>query len=384
MISVRAIDERAELDGLAPEWDRLFNLQARPTPFLHRAWFEAFWSEMDHSPGWPLILAAFENSQLVGLAPLTAGKTRRGGLNHWSVFGLENVHSQDYAWLLEPDREEEILEAMVDELERLFTGRVMISWGNAYMDHPASASAARVLSRRGRRVDQRVRRHAPVVRFPGGGKSFFSTLGTKTRKRLNRNLRLLDQEGRVRLEEVSASADLQSHLDAAWELEAGTWKGRLGTAVGLDPRLTGFYNRLAVNMAARDMLCLFVLYLDDNLIAFDFNLHAGDTVHILKTSFDDAWAKLSPNRLVVRALIDWAEERGLTALSMGGDADEWKMRWTDETDEVTWLYAFPPGPAGWWLYTTRFGWKETLKRVPGLTTAKSAADRRRQAARRQG
>lgn len=383
MISVRVIEEPVELAELAPEWDRLFARQPRPTPFLHRNWFSIYRLKMDLEGCRPFILAAEMDGSLVGLAPLTSRRSTRAGQRFWSVAGLENVHSQDYSWLLEPEIEMEAAGAMLDQLYKLFPGGMMLSWGNAYMDRPANQALGQLLADRGGRVYSRVRRHAPVVHLPASPLKFTDTLAAKTRKRLNRNLRLLGQEGELRLEEVSGSELLPGHLKAAWQLETATWKGRLGTAVGLDGDLEAFYNELAPAMAANGMLCFFVLYLDEKLIAFDYNLFAGDTVHILKTSFDPEYAKFSPNRLVVRALIDWAEDKGLKVLSMGGDADEWKMRWTDQTEEVTWLYAFPPGLKGWWLYSTTFGWKEAVKKVPGLTSLKGARDQRRQQAKRQ-
>ena len=383
MFSVRFIEEPVELAELEPEWDRLFARQPRPTPFLHRSWFTIFQSKMDLKGCRPFIMAVEENGSLIGLALLTSQRRTRAGLKFWSVAGLENVHSQDYSWLLEPGREQDVAKALLDKMLKQFPGGMTLSWDNACVDRSTDMAIGQSLARCGFRVYNRVRRRAPVVHFPTPPVKFIDTLANKTKKRLNRNLRLLGQEGELRLEEVSGSERLQDHLNAAWELEMSTWKGRLGTAIGLDDSLTAFYNDLAFAMAREKMLCFFVLYLDDKLVAFDYNLFTKDTVHILKTSFDPDYNKFSPNRLVVRALIDWAEDKGLKTLSFGGEADEWKLRWTNKSEEVTCLYAFPPSFKGWWLFNAQFGWKEILKMVPGLNALKAAQDEKQYWAKRQ-
>lgn len=365
MPAVRLIESHSELAKLAAEWDRLHALQNQPWPFTTLDWLLAFerWRETS-----PLhVLTAWEGTELVGAAPLVLGRDRQGGLTGPNLAGLEDVHAQSYAWLLPPDREAAVAVAgaILAEAGRLQPRRLTFSWNNAYPDSTAHQAVVEALQRAGFLVSLRPRRFAPILALPGGKRKYLSTLAKGFRKNLRNYNNKLKKLGPLGFEPVTEPELLPDLLAESWELEKATWKGRAGTAVGNDPALTSFYNEVALTMAAQGRMVLLQTRLDGRLLAFEYGLLDSQTLHLVKGSFDPEYEWASPGHLSIMNCVDWAEKSGLLRVSLGGEAEDWKLRWTKQVQEVVEVRAFPPGPTGRYLHAVKFGWKDLIKRLPG-------------------
>ena len=74
------------IEGLVPEWDRLFAADPTATPFISTAWADAWLEHWDPSAQ-PWIVTVRDGEDLVGLAPLVARK--QGPLRTLHVLGKE-------------------------------------------------------------------------------------------------------------------------------------------------------------------------------------------------------------------------------------------------------------------------------------------------------
>jgi CelD/BcsL family acetyltransferase involved in cellulose biosynthesis len=166
------------------------------------------------------------------------------------------------------------------------------------------------------------------------------------RKELRRSRRRLDEMGAVELVVAQTPAELAAALPACLALEASQWKGAAGSAIIARPDTDTFYRAVAAWAAATGRLRLVQLHLDGRPVAFEIDLFDGGRLYALKAGFAPELAKYGLGHLLVSMLFAQMQPQGLRGYEMLGDADPYKLRWTDTCRQMIRVEAFAPTPRG--------------------------------------
>ncbi len=160
----------------------------------------------------------------------------------------------------------------------------------------------------------------------------YGTLSRNLRGNLRNARNRLATVAGVRFERARAGADLQRVFEGFLRAEAAGWKGAEGTrtAVALRPPQLAFYRQLAETLRAPDYCEVTALYAQDICIGAQFCVRTEMEYTVLKTGFDEAYARYSPGQLVQEEVLrQCCADDGITQVSMVGDArwiDVWKPR----------------------------------------------------------
>lgn len=204
------------------------------------------------------------------------------------------------------------------------------------MLRPESAAAARRAfaaqgmgtGRRGGVRQRRVRLAAPWEAIEAG---FSPYLRANFRRRLKR----LEKLGRLRLEEQAGEAQLEAALGHCFALEGKGWKGAKGTAILDDRPRQRFYRQLAHRLARAGRLRLYLLWLEERLIAFEYCIGDGGSgrLYSLKIAYDEEFRTMSPGT-VLRWLLLQRVQGEFGSYEFLGDDAAWKSEWTAEVVEL--------------------------------------------------
>jgi CelD/BcsL family acetyltransferase involved in cellulose biosynthesis len=146
----------------------------------------------------------------------------------------------------------------------------------------------------------------------------------KKRKELKRQKARLAEFGTLTCDTLAADGDSAAWCDSFLALEASGWKGRLGSALAIDPSSAAFFRDafLAAHEAGR--LEALALRLDGKSVAMLVNLIAPPGAFSFKTAIDEEYARFSPGvllqienlRLLTRDGIDWTDSCAVENHSM--------------------------------------------------------------------
>ncbi len=158
-----------------------------------------------------------------------------------------------------------------------------------------------------------------------------STLTTKPLSgKINRNIRRLQRQAedqyQIRFEttiENGATMVFQQWL----ELEAKGWKAASGGAIKQDPRLTAFYQNIAYKFGVRNQCRIKQLWFDDQLVAAQFCLYSQGQWHLLKITFDEHYKTLAPGLILLKWVIEWAQNDPNTQSISLVTSPDWARRW---------------------------------------------------------
>ncbi len=168
-------------------------------------------------------------------------------------------------------------------------------------------------------------------------------------KNLRQNLR----KQRNKLESGSVPVEMRVFRDASdmpgaiaryGALEAQGWKAQEGTAIAPDNDQGRFYTRLLSSLAARGEASVYEYLFDGKTVAVNLCVERGQTLTILKTTYDESIKVYSPAFLLNQDMLEalFAEQR-LQRLEYYGSLMEWHTRWTENKRTLYHLTTFRNG-----------------------------------------
>ncbi len=192
---------------------------------------------------------------------------------------------------------------------------------------------------------ERVSLRSPYIALEGVTEAD-AVVGRKMRKELRRCRRRLEELGELTVAVEDGGEDVDALLDEAFAVEERQWKGEGGTAITSSPATHAFYLDVGRWAARTGALRLVTMRLDGRMIAFELDLLYPSGLYSLKAGFDPDHRAHSPGHLTALAAIETAIAAGVPSYELLGDAEPYKLRWTDTCRELRSLEASPGTPAG--------------------------------------
>jgi len=195
--------------------------------------------------------------------------------------------------------------------------------GPFYADDPAAARLTGAAAGAGWTILTRSLGHTYII-DPGrmeNGERWPRPASLKRVRALERQL------GDVRYERVEGAGWCAEAFDALAAVEEASWVGEKTDRSGakfLQPS-----NRRCWEQAVRDpvlasMLSALILRVGERPVAFCFDLNAGGTQYAVASTFDAAFGKLSPGKVVTYRGIEWAQQRGIARFDWGAGDNGYK------------------------------------------------------------
>lgn len=339
---------------------------------LHRpdvvtAYFDAF------APGSDVVLlAAYRDGKLVALLPLHELSVGCGPARISWLHSAANIHTPRFDAIVGDAGVDEIAKAFWRCLRNEFPRHLCyFEFVNTDGVISRMRDLARIEGWEAREHDSGASPYIRVPASPVGAEEIIAAQGKSLRSSLRRGLRRLEAQGAVRFVHVRKEAegrDVAEWLEEFCELEHRGWKGDIGTSINSNEITSRFYRSLAREKALRLYFRCLALMLDDEMIAGDIGLMMGDTYFSMKLVINEDFLSSSPGHLIqMFELVDFAG-RGVREIDLGGQAEPYKMRWTDTVRPYTSVFIFPPGLRGRLLEAAVLdGWiraKEYLRTKP--------------------
>ncbi len=257
----------------------------------------------------------------------------------------------------------EVTTALIDAIRQIRVGNVWMDWMN--LEVPQLNLLAHGARQAGWSVQMKERFVVGVTRLPNSWEDYEQSFSKNSRRKLRTELKAMQKLGDVQLEihQSIAKDELHKLIDAAIKIEMQSWKGADGTAMGCDPKITGFFHRWAEAANAAGLLRLFFLKLDGQRIAFDLGAVSHGVYASQKISYLPEFARSSPGH-VLNGLVNrhFIETGSADSIDTVGPMNAANQRWSNDSYRCGRLVMAP----GSWLSNT------TGRSVVTLLNAKSA------------
>ncbi|HEY7655473.1 MAG TPA: GNAT family N-acetyltransferase [Burkholderiales bacterium] len=324
-----AVYERMEsVEALRADWETLLEDFACGSPFCTWEWLTSWWRAYGGDDRLLVVAVRNESSELIGLAPLAMSARRVCGvtLRSLRLVGDGTFDSDNLDLPVRPGCEAEFGRALLDWLARHARDWDICQLRTLPADSPMGNRLPGDLKARGWKTYTSRQPH-PVVELRGSWDAYLKALSSKERGKIGSRARRLEKRYQVRVRKCAEASELDSALEALFDLHSRHWRLR-----GLEgsfrwPARRQFYRALAPLLLAREQLEFWLLELDGVVVAAQFALRHGDTAYSLQEGFDPEYASDSVGYVLRSHVLKDLIGRGVRQYDFLFGVDESKLRW---------------------------------------------------------
>jgi len=304
-------------------WEELLARAARASVFQTYAWNACWWAAKQNRRRRLVLLSAWENGELVALAPLFH---QESALRRDLCF-LGHGNSDYLDFVVAAGREDAAatLLAAAGSLEERWHRFHLLdlpAWSVVRQRLEAAGTPGSLLFRRG---DDTA---CPGLVRLTGEKTFL--LATQ-HKMLRNNSKILARAGRVETVHLSGAAAIQPHLEGFFATHVRRWSSTPYPSLFLDEENRRFYRCLVEHMPVERLLFT-VVTLDGRPVAYHFGFVYGGILFFYKPTYDVESRRLSPGSTLLVELFKWCEARGLEEFDFTRGDEAFKERFANHVD----------------------------------------------------
>lgn len=306
--------QAAAFSAFADDWQRL-HAASRASPMLDWDFVAPLLAEF--GAGGEMLASCRRHGRLVALAIVMPA-----GRGVWSTF--QPPQAPLGLWLQHPGEE---AEALLRTLLRSLPGMPLV-FGLTQMDpllmpRPADAGCVRT-------IDYINTAH---VVLEGSFDGYWNARGKNLRNNLKKQRNRLEREGvALRLEVSRAPEEVAQAVTDYGRLESSGWKAERGTAVHAGNAQGRYYRSMLEAFCKRGKGSIYRYWFGERLAAMDLCIEDGDTLIVLKTSYDESLPSgLSPTQLMrEEAMRRLFGDGRIRRIEFYGRVMDWHLRWTEQ------------------------------------------------------
>jgi CelD/BcsL family acetyltransferase involved in cellulose biosynthesis len=332
-LKIRTYRSLEELETLRSSWHELLTHYPLATTFCTPEWLIPWWRSFGKNQ--QLLAAGFfgETSRLVALAPLSLTRIQVAPAISLRLLRLMGDGSHDSDNLDLP---------VMAGFESRFAASLLrylkdqhAIWDfcelNTLPPQSPGADAFRQVLAQEKWVVSENDRPASAIPLPATWEEYLKQLSSKERGKIGLRTRKLEKKYKVRIRKCKEESEIDPLLQALFELHGKHWqlRGLPGTLQSSARRQ--FYGELARMPLACNRLDLWVLELNEKIVAAQFGLRHGSTVFSLQEGFDPDYSADSVGYVLRSQVLKNLIADGIRRYDFLGGADESKLRWGAET-----------------------------------------------------
>ena len=321
-------DSLASLEELRPEWEKLLGEYPHSTIFSTYEWLSPWWRAFGGLNRLQVLAFRDESSALVALAPLavTIQPTFPLSLRVLRMMGDGSHDSDNLDFPVRPGCEEAFSRALLDWMQQHSARWDICELNTLPEDSVLGARLPVELARRRWKCVASMRPQT-VVELAETWEAYLAGISSKERGKIGLRTRRLEKKFDVCIRRCSQESEIDSLLEALFELHGKHWKERgLPGTLG-SPVRRQFYAELARLLLSQGRLEFWTLELSGKIVAAQFGLRYGTTVFSLQEGFDPEYAADSVGYVLRSLVLKQIIGEGIRRYDFLGGTDESKMRW---------------------------------------------------------
>jgi CelD/BcsL family acetyltransferase involved in cellulose biosynthesis len=341
--------------ALREAWNRLADATDPDDIFLRFEWFDAAW-QWRKDEATRQILVVKRGTDIVGIAPLVLGRAPGRGPRRMGFLAVPDTQRCDVLCSIAD------FAMVAAELARALR-RDASKWDLLALRrmprHDRASLLLRAFVETGMQARLQNIDENPYIDLAGGWQRFYSTIGRGLKKANNLAANRIAKAGTPDVRQVT-SADNAAQVDEALAsviaISAHSWKQATGTSMdGAGPG--AFIARLTEHARREGWLSLWLLFLDREPVAAEYQLVYNGSIHALRSDFRREREAISPGSYLNREMLERLFAAGCRRYLMGPGSNPYKRRWTSASEPLVVLEAYSPSLRGvlwhWWLARAR-------------------------------
>jgi CelD/BcsL family acetyltransferase involved in cellulose biosynthesis len=305
-------------------------------PIEHPAWIDVALRTV-HPDGVPRLIVDGESESCRAMAPLVLETVR--GVKRLRAIGVDTLaEPMDFVFAKRAALEK-LVKRVVGLGIPLDLARVPADSPTIELLKAACAGRAAVVVR--------PREATPFVALSPAWREPESQLTSRRRGDLARARRRAEEFGPIECRiETPTPENFDRLFDRACAIEARSWKGRVGSALALDPLRATFYRHYGRLSTRAGQFRFAWLRYGNELVAMQMAIEVGQRYWLLKIGYDEQFARTSPGIMLVADTLRLCAERELSTYEFLGTNADWIRAFTADERPTVSVRTYPYSPVG--------------------------------------
>lgn len=353
-------------------WNALAEATDARCIYLRHEWYRAAWKWRERDRAKLFVLTVRRDDTLVAVLPLVkAPLSPLFGRLAVSIESLTIPDSQRFEVLCHESDLEESAEA-IGRFLATGAGR----WDVLRVDYLGDARRAQVL-------EAALRRHGMSAQVGEGHTCLSAPLtntwpeyyGRRTRRLKKGNNLISNHLQRdfekieiLRSDGLQGGGSLVEAVSKVVDLSSRSWKSETGTSFA-EPGPRAWLDELELSMADKGWLVVWGLLVNGQWVATELQVEYRGSVSAMRADIDPKFVKHSPGTYLSWKILEQLMDTGRITYNMGPGENEYKLRWSEGSQQLFLMTCFNRSVAGWMLERWRLKWR------PALRSARDALSR---------
>ena len=314
---IEVVRDFAGMESLRADWERLSS-ETSASPLLGYSWISAAASVFCEDGDIRLVCCRGRDGELLAIAPLALSPSGKG--QRLGAIGCERL-GEPGGFVF---RDKKALAELCRAVVRLGTPLHLVRFGEEEREGLAAAARFRAL------LAVNPEAGLPYLPLAESWQRFEAALPGRRQQRLRRARRLAGELGEASFSFSRPDPDQWTReFRDLMDIEAASWKGAAGTALGQNVPLAVFYRLMGALSADRGELVVGRMAIAGEIAAMQLALLQGGALWVLKASYHERYARCSPGILLMHEMLRFAHESGCRRFEFLGLHEPWIEIWTD-------------------------------------------------------
>jgi CelD/BcsL family acetyltransferase involved in cellulose biosynthesis len=177
------------------------------------------------------------------------------------------------------------------------------------------------------------------IRTAMGWKAYEKSRSPKFRANMRASFKRMQSSGLFRIEALGNDHPVDDLLGILNCVSTKSWKVKSNTDI-FNPAYKGFWRKVFADTIAANQTTLWVLYYDEQPIAYEWYLQQGCRRISLKADYDQAFARFSPGNLLSWHALRHSFRAGATEIDFLMGGGDYKHKWATEAYQLSELHIF--------------------------------------------
>ena len=312
----------------AQQWQQLWERCPEATVFQRRQWLLAWWTTYGSAAHRLHLIAAYEGTRLVGLAPLYRKPRRLLELGVPTLSLLGDGHS-DYQVMLVQDGDTQITAALVSALAALVEAGCNLQLNEVRGSSALAAALAPRVSKGLTGLHIAGRTVCPRLPVRDNEAGVAAVLGKQSLRRHQKQLAAL---GTVVIDHFETLAQIAPLLPTLFSQHIARWQGTAHPSLFLQEANQRFYRQMVEQLAPTGAVLLTTVTVGKQLAAIHLGLRSRGDLLWYKPSFDPVLRHTGPGEVLLQALLLKAQALDADALDFTRGDEAFKRRFASQFD----------------------------------------------------
>lgn len=327
MFETEIITSYKQFKLIKDQWNELVSNSDQDHIFFTHEWFDCWWQAFGFKQQLYIIILK-EQDKLVAIAPFMLKKKIIRGLPVKIIQFMANDDSPRCDIITPKNfaKVEKIFILFTDILINSKSKWTLVFLENIERDSATIRSFKKIFKERRIKYVCDSKLSSPWISINGDWDTFYSALKRRAKMTVNNVRNRIQKLGEVKIEEFG-DAEKMGEMAA---ISKKAWKYQEGKSyLNRDDR-TMFFEQLSRVAQEQGWLLIWILYISDRPVAYEYHLRYDRKEIALLAEFDLDYYKCSPGAFLDYNIVKQLFESDIREYDLGGSLDQYKKKWKPE------------------------------------------------------